>query len=386
MRVLKSNILLNLINSYLVDSPQPSTISYNWNYGSILGVCLIIQLVSGLFLSIHYNPDTDIAFTSVEIIIRDVNYGWLLRYVHANTASLFFVCVYLHISRGLYYTSYKWPRVWPWEVGVVIFILLIGTGFLGYTLVYGQISLWGATVITSLLSAIPWVGTDLVEYVWGGFSVNTATINRFYSLHFLLPFVLAGLVVIHFITFHENGSSNPLQVTGNIDRLSIHPYFTFKDMVTVLLLLLVLCVLVGYNPNLLGHADNYVEANPIQTPISIVPEWYLLPFYAILRSIPNKLLGVVAIFGSLLILILLPWLDKSVLKGLQFKPLSGIMYWLFVCNFVLLFFLGSKHVEDPYIVLGQISTAYYFGHFLVLVPLLSMFENYMYGLTTKHEE
>jgi len=361
MRLLKSHPILGLVNSYTVDSPQPANISYMWNFGSLLGACLIIQIITGVTLAMHYTPSVDLAFVSVEHIMRDVNYGWLLRYLHANVASFFFIFVYLHIGRGLYYGSYRSPRTLLWSIGVIILVLMMAIAFLGYVLPYGQMSLWGATVITNLLSALPWIGKDLVETVWGGFSVNNATLNRFFALHYLLPFVLAALAAMHLLALHEHGSSNPLGVTGNNDRLPFHPYFTFKDLVTVFLFLLVLAGVVFYVPNYLGHSDNYIMANPMQTPASIVPEWYLLPFYAILRSIPNKLAGVVAMFASLLILLAMPLLDTGRVRGAQFRPLMRVMFWLFVANFFVLLQLGAKHVENPYITLGQITTGIYFA-------------------------
>jgi ubiquinol-cytochrome c reductase cytochrome b subunit len=275
MRLLKKNVLLRLLNSYLVDSPEPANISYLWNFGSLLGLCLIIQILTGVFLAMHYVPNIDLAFSSVEHIMRDVNNGWLIRYIHANVASFFFICVYAHIGRGLYYGSYKSPRVLLWSIGVIILILMIGTAFLGYVLPYGQMSLWGATVITNLLSAIPIFGPDLVELIWGGFSVSNATLNRFFSLHFLLPFLLAGLVLAHLIALHTHGSNNPNGINSNGDRFPFHPYFVFKDLVTIYLFLLALSIIVFYAPNALGHSDNYIPANPMSTPPSIVPEWYV---------------------------------------------------------------------------------------------------------------
>jgi len=289
MRLLKKQVLLRLVNSYIVDSPQPANISYLWNFGSLLGTCLILQILTGIFLAMHYQPHVDFAFNSVEHIMRDVNNGWAVRYTHANVASFFFIFVYAHIARGLYYGSYKAPRVLLWSIGVIILIVMMATAFLGYVLPYGQMSLWGATVITNLLSAIPVFGQDLVELIWGGFSVSNATLNRFFSLHYLLPFLLAALAVAHLIALHTHGSNNPNGIGSSSDRITMHPYFTFKDLVTIFLFFLVLSILVFYYPNFLGHSDNYIPANPMQTPASIVPEWYLLPFYAILRSIPNKL-------------------------------------------------------------------------------------------------
>ena len=376
MRILKSNSLLKLVNSYLIDSPQPSNLSYLWNFGSLLAFCLAIQIVTGVTLAMHYNPNILDAFNSVEHIMRDVNNGWLLRYLHSNTASAFFFLVYLHIGRGLYYGSYKAPRTLVWTIGTVIFILMMATAFLGYVLPYGQMSLWGATVITNLMSAIPWVGQDIVEFIWGGFSVNNATLNRFFALHFVLPFVLAALALMHLIALHDAaGSGNPLGVSGNYDRLPFAPYFIFKDLITIFLFIILLCIIVFFLPNLLGDSENYVMANPMQTPPAIVPEWYLLPFYAILRSIPNKLLGVIAMFSAILILLSMPFTDLSKLRGTQFKPLSKIAFFAFVSNFLILMELGAKHVESPFIELGQISTIIFFSYFLVIIPLLSITEN-----------
>ena len=308
--------------------------------------------------------------------MRDVNNGWLIRYIHSNTASAFFFIVYLHIGRGLYYGSYRAPRTLVWTIGTLIFILMMATAFLGYVLPYGQMSLWGATVITNLMSAIPWVGQDIVEFIWGGFSVNNATLNRFFSLHFVLPFILAALALMHLITLHDSaGSGNPLGVSGNYDRLAFAPYFIFKDLITIYIFILVLSVFVFFMPNFLGDSENYVMANPMQTPPAIVPEWYLLPFYAILRSIPNKLLGVIAMFSAILILLTMPFTDLSRFRGIQFRPLSKAAFFIFIGNFLILMLLGAKHVESPFIEFGQISTVLYFAHFLIIVPFLSLLEN-----------
>jgi len=382
MRIIKSHPFLRIVNSYVIDSPQPSNISYLWNFGSLLGLCLGIQIITGVTLAMHYNPSVLEAFNSVEHIMRDVNNGWLIRYLHSNTASAFFFLVYLHIGRGMYYGSYHGQRTLVWAVGTVILILMIGTGFLGYVLPYGQMSLWGATVITNLMSAIPWLGQDIVEFIWGGFSVNNATLNRFFSLHFVLPFVLAALVLMHFIALHDTvGSSNPLGVSGNYDRLPFAPYFVFKDLITIFLFILVLSTFVFFMPNALGDSDNYIMANPMQTPAAIVPEWYLLPFYAILRSIPNKLLGVIAMFGALLSLLVLPILDFNKARGLQFRPISKVAFYVFIANFLILMQLGAKHVESPFIEFGQISTVLYFSYFLVLVPSISILENTLMDLS-----
>lgn len=384
MRILKSNPLLRILNSYLIDAPTPANISYLWNFGSLLGLCLIIQIVTGVTLAMHYTPSVAEAFNSVEHIMRDVNNGWLVRYLHANTASAFFFIMYLHIGRGLYYGSYKAPRTLTWAIGTVIVILMMATAFLGYVLPYGQMSLWGATVITNLMSAIPWIGQDIVEFIWGGFSVNNATLNRFFALHFLLPFVLAALVVMHLIAYHDVvGSGNPLGISGNYDRLPFAPYFVFKDLITIFIFFIVLSVFVFFMPNALGDSENYVMANPMQTPPAIVPEWYLLPFYAILRSIPNKLLGVIAMFASILMLMVMPVTDLSKLRGVQFRPLSKIAFFIFVANFLVLMQIGAKHVETPFIEFGQISTVLYFAHFFIIVPVLSIIENSLVELATR---
>jgi ubiquinol-cytochrome c reductase cytochrome b subunit len=383
MRILKSNPLLRILNSYLIDAPTPANISYLWNFGSLLGLCLGIQIVTGVTLAMHYTPTVLEAFNSVEHIMRDVNNGWLVRYLHANTASAFFFLLYLHIGRGLYYGSYKAPRTLTWAIGTVIVILMMATAFLGYVLPYGQMSLWGATVITNLMSAIPWIGQDIVEFIWGGFSVNNATLNRFFALHFLLPFVLAALVVMHLIAYHDVvGSGNPLGISGNYDRLPFAPYFVFKDLITIFIFFIVLSVFVFFMPNALGDSDNYIMANPMQTPPAIVPEWYLLPFYAILRSIPNKLLGVISMFASILCLMVMPATDLSKLRGVQFRPFSKVAFFIFVANFLILMQIGAKHVETPFIEFGQISTVLYFAHFFVIVPVISIVENSLVELST----
>jgi ubiquinol-cytochrome c reductase cytochrome b subunit len=381
MRILKTQPLLKLVNSYVIDSPQPSNISYLWNFGSLLAFCLIIQIITGVTLAMHYTPNISEAFDSVEHIMRDVNNGWLVRYLHSNTASAFFFLVYLHIGRGLYYGSYKAPRTLVWTIGTVIFILMMATAFLGYVLPYGQMSLWGATVITNLMSAIPWIGQDIVQFIWGGFSVNNATLNRFFALHYVLPFILAVLALMHLITLHDSsGSGNPLGVSGNIDRLPFHPYYIFKDLITIFLFIIILSIFVFFMPNVLGDSENYVMANPMQTPPAIVPEWYLLPFYAILRSIPNKLLGVIAMFAAILALLIMPYTDLSKLRGNQFRPLSKIAFFIFIANFLILMQLGAKHVESPFIEFGQISTILYFAHFLLIVPLITLIENSLIDL------
>jgi ubiquinol-cytochrome c reductase cytochrome b subunit len=376
MRILKSHPLLKLVNSYLIDASQPSNISYAWNFGSLLLICLVIQIITGVTLAMHYSPNVLEAFNSIEHIMRDVNNGWLVRYLHSNTASAFFFIVYLHIGRGMYYGSYRAPRTLVWIIGTVIFILMIATAFLGYVLPYGQMSLWGATVITNLISAIPWIGQDIVEFIWGGFSVNNATLNRFFALHFVLPFILIALVLMHLIALHDTaGSSNPLGISGNYDRITFAPYYLFKDLITIFIFIFILSLFVFFMPNVLGDSENYIMANPMQTPPAIVPEWYLLPFYAILRSIPNKLLGVIAMFSAILAIMLLPITDLGRSKGLQFRPLSKLGFWFFVANFLILMKLGACHVESPFIELGQISTVLYFSYFIFIVPMFSLIEN-----------
>jgi len=382
MRIFKSYPFLKLVNAYIIDAPVPSNISYLWNFGSLLAVCLVIQIVTGVTLAMHYNPSILEAFNSIEHIMRDVNNGWLIRYLHSNTASAFFFLVYLHIGRGLYYGSYRSPRTLTWIIGTIIFLLMIVTAFLGYVLPYGQMSFWGATVITNLMSAIPWIGQDIVEFLWGGFSINNATLTRFFSLHFVLPFILAALVLMHLIALHDSaGANNPLGISGNYDRISFAPYYLFKDLVTIFIFMIVLSVFVFFMPNALGDTDNYIMANPMQTPSSIVPEWYLLPFYAILRSIPNKLLGVIAMLSAILMLLVIPFTDLGRSRGIQFRPLSKIAFFVFVANFLILMQLGAKHVESPFIEFGQISTVIYFSYFLIVVPAISILENTLIELT-----
>lgn len=387
MRIFKSHPFLKLVNAYVIDHSQPTNISYMWNFGSLLGVCLVVQIITGVTLAMHYNPSVAEAFNSIEHIMRDVNNGWLVRYLHSNTASAFFFLVYLHIGRGIYYGSYRAPRTLAWVIGTIIFIVMVVTAFLGYVLPYGQMSLWAATVITNLISAVPWIGQDIVEFIWGGFSVNNATLNRFFALHFVLPFVLAALVIMHLIAVHETaGASNPLGVPGYYDRVPMAPYFLFKDLITIFVFFFGLSIFVFYMPNVLGDSDNYIMANPMQTPPAIVPEWYLLPFYAILRSIPNKLLGVIAMLAAILIILALPLVDLGRTQGLQFRPLSKVVFWIFVVNFLILMQLGAKHVESPFIEFGQISTVLYFSHFLIIIPLTSLIENVLISINARFQQ
>lgn len=375
MRILKSHPILSIVNGMLIDLPAPSNLNYLWGFGSLLGLCLVIQLASGIFLAMHYTAHVDFAFISVEHIMRDVNYGWLLRYIHANGASMFFICVFMHIGRGIYHGSYTSPREMVWGIGVILLIAMMATAFIGYVLVYGQMSLWGATVITNLISAIPYVGKDIVEWVWGGFSVSNATLNRFYSLHYLLPFVIAGLAVVHLIALHEHGSNNPLGVDGNIDKIPFHPYYSIKDLFGYLIFAIFFASFVYFAPNLLGHSDNYIPANPLVTPPHIQPEWYFLFAYAILRSIPDKLLGVLALFASLIVLLALPYVHTAKLRSMQFRPLGKLFFWFFVSDFLLLTYIGACPVEAPWVLIGQVASVFYFAYFLVINPICGLLEN-----------
>nr|YP_009515326.1 cytochrome b [Limnadia lenticularis]AXH81659.1 cytochrome b [Limnadia lenticularis] len=363
----KTHPLVKIINSALIDLPAPSNISIWWNFGSLLGLCLVVQIVTGLFLAMHYTPHVDMAFSSVAHICRDVNYGWLLRALHANGASFFFICLYMHVGRGLYYGSYLFK--YTWFVGVLLLLLVMGAAFMGYVLPWGQMSFWGATVITNLLSAIPYVGTDVVQWVWGGFAVDNATLNRFFSFHFLLPFIVAGATMVHLMFLHQTGSSNPLGVNSDSDKIPFHPYFSIKDLVGFIIFFMLLTMIVLISPNLLGDPDNFSPANPLVTPVHIQPEWYFLFAYAILRSIPSKLGGVMALLMSILILMIVPFLHKSKFRGLAFYPLSQI-FWSLVSVFFLLTWIGARPVEDPYILVGQILTVFYFGYFLLSSILL----------------
>ena len=364
------------INHSLRDYPTPKNLSYAWNFGSLLGIMLVIMIVTGLMLSMHYVADTALAFDSVEHLMREVNYGWLLRYMHANGASMFFILVYIHIARGLYYGSYKSPRELLWIIGVVIFLMMMATAFMGYVLPWGQMSFWGATVITNLFSAIPVVGESIVQWLWGGFSVDNPTLQKFYSLHFLLPFLILGVTVVHLIALHQFGSNNPLGIDrkGPEDSIPFHPYYTIKDLYGLSFFMLIYMYLVFFNPDFFGEPDNYIPANPMVTPPHIVPEWYFLPFYAILRSIPNKLLGVMAMFGSIAILFVLPWLDKHPVRSAKFRPIYRIFFWIFIANCFVLGWVGANPPEGYFVLIGQLATAYYFFHFLILFPFLNKYE------------
>lgn len=358
----KSHPAIKIINSSLIDLPAPNNLSIWWNFGSLLGLCLGIQIVTGLFLAIHYTPHIDLAFSSVAHITRDVNYGWLLRNLHANGASWFFICIYLHVGRGIYYGSYI--NIETWNIGVVLLILTIGTAFLGYVLPWGQIRFWGATVITNLLSAIPYIGPSIVEWLWGGFAVDNATLNRFFALHFLLPFALMGLTILHLLFLHQTGSNNPLGLNSNSDKVPFHIYYSTKDLVGFLILIIGLTAISVFSPNLLGDPENFLPANPLVTPVHIKPEWYFLWAYAILRSIPNKLGGVIAIFAALLILFIVPLIYIQKYRGNIFYPLAQLLFWCLVANTILLTWIGGCPVEAPYELLGAIFTFIYFFLFL----------------------
>lgn len=361
---------------HLAEYRTPKNLNYMWNFGSIAGIALVIQIVTGLVLAMHYSPNEATAFDSVEYIMRNVNYGWLLRYMHAVGASMFFVAVYTHISRGLYYGSYKSPRELVWFFGLFIFILMMATAFMGYVLPWGQMSFWGATVITNLFSAIPLIGESIVRWIWGGFSVGDATLNRFFVLHYLLPFVIVGVVIIHIMALHMHGSNNPkgVEVKSKNDTVPFHPYYTVKDCVGFGVYFLVFAYFVFYQPNYLGHPDNYIESNPMVTPEHIVPEWYFLPFYAILRAIPSKLGGVIAMFSAILILFFLPWLDHSKVKSASYRPLFKVAFWVFIFDVIALGYIGGKPPEGIYIFLGRFATFYYFLHFLFILPFVSKYE------------
>jgi ubiquinol-cytochrome c reductase cytochrome b subunit len=358
------------------DYRVPKNLNYAWNFGSMAGIALLMQIVTGLFLAMQYTPHVKMAFDSVENIMRNVNYGWLIRYTHAVGASMFFATIYIHIGRGLYYGSYKSPRELVWFFGIFIFVATMATAFMGYVLPWGQMSYWGANVITNLFSAVPFIGNDIVIWLWGGFSVDNPTLNRFFALHFLLPFVIVGLVIIHVIALHVHGSNNPtgVEIKSKKDSIPFHPYYTVKDFFGFGIFFIIYFYFVFFKPNLLGHPDNYIDANPLVTPAHIVPEWYFLPFYAILRSIPDKLAGVVAMFSAILILFVLPWLDSCKVKSANYRPLFRIFTYIFFINFIILGYLGGEVAEEPYITFSQISTIWYFTHFLVILPLLSKFE------------
>ena len=364
--------LLTLSN-HLAEYPTPKNLNYWWTFGGILTFCLIAQIITGIVLAMHYVANADLAFASVEHIMRDVNYGWLIRYFHANGSSMFFLAVYIHIFRALYYGSYKSPREVIWIIGMIIYFLMMMTAFMGYVLPWGQMSFWAATVITNLFSAIPFIGESITNWLWGGFAVDNPTLTRFYALHYLLPFLIFGLVILHIWALHVPGNNNPIGIElkkPSKDTVPFHPYIVIKDLFALLIFLIVFAFFVFYSPNLLGHPDNYIEANPMVTPSHIVPEWYLLPFYAILRSVPDKLFGVIAMFASIFVLVILPWLDTSKVKSAVFRPLYKQFYWILVLDVLILGYMGAMPAEGTYLLIARVATTYYFVHFLIILPIL----------------
>nr|YP_009251349.1 cytochrome b [Bicellonychia lividipennis]AIQ80146.1 cytochrome b [Bicellonychia lividipennis] len=376
MKIMKKNPVLSIINESLINLPTPSNISIWWNFGFLLGMCLGIQILTGLFLAFHYVGDISLAFNSVTHICREVNYGWLIRIIHSNGASLFFVCLYIHVGRGLYYSSYMYTTTWL--TGMVILLLVMATAFLGYVLPWGQMSFWGATVITNLLSAIPYVGTAIVQWIWGGFAVDNATLTRFFSLHFLLPFVIAAMVMIHLLFLHQTGSNNPLGSNSNIDKIPFHPYFSFKDLLGIMITMMIFSLFLLYKPYLLSDPDNFIPANPMVTPVHIQPEWYFLFAYAILRSIPNKLGGVIALLMSILILVIMPGFKKK-MQSNSFYPINKFLIWTFLTIVLLLTWIGAKPVEDPFIITGQALTILYFLFFPILFMASKMWDKIMFA-------
>nr|YP_010578711.1 cytochrome b [Mandarinia regalis]UZP46675.1 cytochrome b [Mandarinia regalis] len=374
----KTHPIMKIINNSLIDLPTPLNISSWWNFGSLLALCLMTQIITGLFLTMYYTANIDMAFFSVNYICRNVNYGWLIRTLHANGASFFFICIYFHIGRGMYYESFN--LIYTWLIGVIILFLLMATAFMGYVLPWGQMSFWGATVITNLLSAIPYLGTLLVNWIWGGFAVDNATLTRFYTFHFLLPFILLMMTMIHLLFLHQTGSNNPLGINSNLNKIPFHPFFTFKDLIGFIILIFFLTLLTLTNPYLLGDPDNFIPANPLVTPIHIQPEWYFLFAYAILRSIPNKLGGVIALIMSILILIILPFTFNKKIQGIQFYPINQLLFWSLIITIILLTWIGARPVENLYVITSQLLTIYYFSYFIINPILNKFWDNLIFKL------
>nr|YP_009003586.1 cytochrome b [Microcaecilia unicolor]AGZ19069.1 cytochrome b [Microcaecilia unicolor] len=374
----KTHPILKIINNSFIDLPAPANLSSLWNYGSLLGVCLITQILTGLFLAMHYTADTTMAFSSVAHICRDVNYGWLMRNLHANGASFFFICIFMHIGRGIYYGSYMYKETW--NIGVILLLLVMATAFVGYVLPWGQMSFWGATVITNLLSAIPYIGNSLVQWIWGGFSVDNATLTRFFAFHFILPFLIAGMSIIHLVFLHETGSNNPTGLNSNPDKITFHPYFSSKDVIGFVFMFSSMTLIALFYPNLLADPENFVPANPLVTPPHIKPEWYFLFAYAILRSIPNKLGGVLALLFSILILLFIPMLHSTKQRAMTFRPITQTLFWLMICNVIILTWIGGQPVEDPFITIGQLASVLYFTLFIMIFPPTAMLEDKILNL------
>nr|YP_010946295.1 cytochrome b [Allacta robusta]WGO57013.1 cytochrome b [Allacta robusta] len=370
----KNNTLFKILNNVLMDLPTPMNISTWWNFGSLLGMSLMIQIITGVFLAMHYCPNIEMAFNSINHICRDVNHGWMLRIIHTNGASMFFICLYMHVGRGMYYGSYNFHNTW--SIGVMILLLTMATAFMGYVLPWGQMSFWGATVITNLLSAIPYMGIELVQWIWGGFAVDNATLNRFFTFHFILPFIIIAMVMIHLMFLHQTGSNNPLGLNSNINKIPFHPYFTIKDLMGFIITLMLMTILIFKDPYILSDPDNFTPANPLITPIHIQPEWYFLFAYAILRSIPNKLGGVIALMMSIMILFIMP-LFKSKFRSMQFYPLNQLLFWIMMNNIILLTWIGARPVEEPFIITGQFLTITYFMYYMMMPIMTKLWDKMM---------
>lgn len=369
------NFLIAVVDNHIIDYPSPINLTYFWSFGALAGVCLVLQLITGIFLAMYYTPHIDYAFNSVEFIMRDINNGWLIRYLHANGASMFFIVVYSHMFRGIYYGSYMPPREMLWCSGVIIFILMMGTAFMGYVLPWGQMSFWGASVITRLVTVIPFAGDAIVEWFWGGYTISNPTLKRIFSLHYLLPFIIAALVIIHIALLHKDGSSNPLGVESNSDKIPFYPYFYVKDLFAFMCFLVFFSIILFYYPNMLGHPDNYIPANPLKTPLHIVPEWYFLPFYAILRSIPSKVGGVIGMFGAIVVLLLLPYINTSKIRSATFRPVFRFLFWFLFMDFILLGWLGQAPIEQPFVIISQLATFFYFVYFIIIFPIIGIIES-----------